>query len=147
MREDAYRYEDIINMPHHVSTKHPQMPVKDRAAQFSPFAALTGYESVIQETARRTDRRIEPDEYTKAELDAKLRILRGKIGSHPQITVTYFVPDERKEGGSYVTVTGNVRKIKEFEHMLVLEEGTEIPIEDIFEIDGIENREEITEQK
>ena len=107
------RYDDIINLPHHVSTKHPHMAPIDRAAQFSPFAALTGHDEAIKETARLTDERMELDENRKELLDARLQLLREHLGEKPTVTFTFFEPDERKSGGAYVTVTGSVKKIEE----------------------------------
>ena len=95
-------YDDIINLPHPTSTKHPRMPMSDRAAIFSPFAALTGHAAAIQETARLTDQRIELDEDTKAELDRKQKILMDYIADQPEVTITWFCPDEKKSGGAYV---------------------------------------------
>ena len=130
--KDASRYYDIINLPHHVSTQRPRMSMLNRAAQFSPFAALTGYEDSIQEAARLTDARIELDECEKAALDEKLRILQ----SDPQmyVSITYFVPDARKAGGAYVTAEGPIRKIEA--HVVRMADRTEIPIEDIVGIEG-----------
>ena len=99
-------YEDIINLPHHVSKTRPQMSMLDRAAQFSPFAALTGYDAAIKETGRLTDEKIEMDEDRKAALDMKQAYLIEMIDEQPEISVTYFLPDTKKSGGSYVTVTG-----------------------------------------
>ena len=99
------KYDDIIHLPHHVSATRPRMPMLDRAAQFSPFVALTGYEAAVRETARLTDQRVELDESAKAELDRKLRLLLSLPGQ-PEASITYFRPDERKEGGAYETVTG-----------------------------------------
>lgn len=127
-------YEDIIHLPHHRSKKHAPMPLIDRAAQFSPFAALTGHDAAIKETARLTDRKIELDEYEIEVLDERLRIIREQLTAKPEITVTYFLPDERKCGGRYVTVTGTVKKIDEYEKYLLLNEGTRILIEDILEL-------------
>lgn len=132
--EDLHRYDDMLDLPHHVSSSHPPMAVYDRAAQFSPFAALTGYESVIQETARTTERRVELDEYRKAELDALLQVIQARAASHPELSITYFVPDERKDGGAYVTVSGCVKKIDGSGRVLVLMDGTGIPIDEILEI-------------
>ncbi len=129
-------YEDIINLPHHVSTKRPQMPMSDRAAQFSPFAALTGYEDAVEETARLTDEKIELDESTQDLLDIKQHILMDAIAEQPEITVTYFKKDDRKAGGKYLTVTGNLKKIDEYERVLVLINGTKIPFDDIADIQG-----------
>lgn len=130
--EDTSRYDDIINLPHHVSTQRPHMSMLNRAAQFSPFAALTGYEDSIRETARLTDARIELDECAKAALDAKLQVIQ----SNPQmpVSITYFVPDARKSGGAYVTAKGCVRKIGP--RMVWMTDRTEIPIHDIIEIEG-----------
>lgn len=127
-------YDDILNLPHHRSKKHPHMPLIDRAAQFSPFAALTGHDAAIKETARLTDRKIELDEYEIAALDEKLQIIRTRLKYCPEITVTYFQPDERKAGGEYVTVTGNVKKIDEASKSLVMNDGERILIEDIIEL-------------
>ena len=127
-------YDDIINLPHHVSRKHPQMSIHDRAAQFAPFAALTGHGEAIAETARLTDRKIELDDYEKMKLDEKLLILQEDIMEMPEISVTYFCPDEKKEGGKYVTVTKALRKINEMERTLLMEDGMQIRIEDILEV-------------
>lgn len=127
-------YEDIIHLPHHRSKKHAPMPLIDRAAQFSPFAALTGHDAAIKETARLTDRKIELDEYEIEVLDEKLRTIREHLNTNPEISVTYFQPDERKSGGQYVTVVGNVRKVDEYEQCLLLNDGTRIVIEDILEL-------------
>lgn len=130
---DKHRYDDIIHLPHHISAKHPQMAISDRAAQFSPFAALTGYEAAIAETARLTTGKIELDEDGKAALDFKLKRLREKLSEQPKVTVTYFLSDERKDGGAYVTVTGSIKKIDDCGRALVLG-GKHIPMDDILEI-------------
>ncbi len=129
-------YDDIINLPHHASTSRPRMSAHDRAAQFSPFAALTGYDSAITETSRLTDTRVELDEYSKADLNEKLRIIQDQIDQQPEVSITYFQPDKMKSGGAYITAIGCVKKIDEFEHAVVMQDATKIPIEDIFEIDG-----------
>ena len=129
-------YEDIIHLPHHVSDKRPQMSAIDRAAQFSPFAALTGYDAAVQETARLTDSRIELDEEAMAALSDRLQIISDHLSEQPQIKVTYFKPDEKKAGGSYITKAGAVNKIDEYERALKLCDGTVIPIEDIYQIEG-----------
>lgn len=131
---DDHKYDDIINMPHHVSSKRQRMPMIDRAAQFSPFAALTGYDAAVKETARLTDKRIELDEYEKAALDEKLRV--ALENPEKEITITYFKPDARKDGGSYISNDGNIKKIDNYEGMVILTDGTEISIEDIVEIAG-----------
>ena len=127
-------YDDIIHLPHHVSQNHPQMPLRDRAAQFAPFAALTGYESAAGETARLTAERRELDPQEAAELNRRLAALIARLPDHPEVTVEYFVPDDRKAGGAYVTVTGRVRHISVPEKTLVMEDGTEIPMDDIASI-------------
>ena len=124
-------YDDIINLPHPTSQRHPRMPVRDRAAIFSPFAALSGHGAAIAETARLTDRRMELDEDTRAELDRKQAVLLEHIDKQPEITVTWFQPDERKDGGAYRTAAGRLRKFRELERDLVLADGTEIPLEDV----------------
>lgn len=134
--KDEHRYDDIIELPHHVSAIHPQMPVSDRAAQFAAFAALTGYEAAIRETARLTDERMELEEDTRALLDEKLTMLLELLPGQPGITVTYFQPDERKNGGHYVSVTGRIKKIDRYEHTLVMTDGRRIPLSEILELEG-----------
>ena len=128
-------YEDIINLPHHVSSRHPQMSIKNRAAQFAPFEAVTGYGSAVAETARLTDKRIILDEHATDELSTKLNILKEEIDDQPDIAVTYFLPDKKKDGGAYVTATGMLKKIDDFEHILVLVGSEKIPLDDIVEIE------------
>lgn len=130
------QYDDIINLPHHVSARHPKMPMSERAAQFSPFMALTGYEDVIRETARLTWQKPELSENVREELEGKMWILAEHIAEHPEITVSYFLPDERKEGGSMVRETGRLKKIDETERIIRLENGCEIRVDDILEIEG-----------
>ena len=141
---DYEKYADIIDLPHHQSATRPHMSVEDRAAQFSPFAALTGYEDAVEETARLTDERIELDEYRKDALNRQLNRLKeqlqtfGVSGMH-RVSVTYFVPDERKTGGAYVTVVGVPKKIREYERLIVMADGTEISIGEIIEIVGMQD--------
>ncbi len=130
------KYDDIINMPHHKSAKHPQMSMINRAAQFSPFAALTGHGEAIKETARLTDERVELDESVKAVIDERLQYIEENIKSKPTATVTYFEPDDRKEGGEYVTVTGKVKKIDSAANCIIMTNGMIIPICEIFNIEG-----------
>lgn len=125
-------YDDIINLPHPNSAKHPRMSMIDRAAQFSPFAALTGHGAAIEETARLTDRRIELTEEEKTVLDEKLRLLLETGGEG---MITYFPPDERKDGGAYVTKLGTIKKIDPLEGRVILTDRTAIPIKDILEIE------------
>ncbi len=127
-------YDDIINLPHHVSTKRPQMSMSDRAAQFSPFAALTGYSDAVEETSRLTDEKIELDESLKSVLDMKQRILMDSVSKHPEITVTYFKKDDKKAGGKYLTVTGNLKKLDEYECDIIFTSGVKIPFNDIVDI-------------
>ena len=126
-------YDDIINMPHPTSAKHPRMPLADRAAIFSPFAALAGHGAAIEETARLTDQRIELTEEEKTLLDEKLRLLleTGRVGAF-----TYFLPDGRKDGGAYVTTVGTIKKIDPLKGQVILTDRTAIPIEDILEIEA-----------
>ena len=129
-------YKDIINLPHHVSSKRPQMPMLDRAAQFSPFASLTGYDDAIHETGRLTDEKIDLSKEEKKTLDRKQQILSEKLSDHPALTITYFVPDAKKSGGAYVTKDGNLKKIDEFERWMMLTDGTKIPLDDVSDIES-----------
>lgn len=136
IEKETHKYDDIINLPHHVSAKHPQMELLDRAAQFSPFAALTGHEDSIRETARRTEEFLELEEDKKEQLDEKIHVLQENLWKKPEIIVTYFVPDEKKDGGAYVTYRGRIRKIDTYRHRLLFEDGTDVGMQYIFEIDG-----------
>jgi len=127
-------YEDIIGLPHHVSSTRPHMPMSGRAAQFMPFRALTGYEDAVQETARLTDEKAELTEDEKALLDVRLQRLADEIAAAPRVTVTYFRPDKKKAGGAYATVTGRLKRIDDREGLLILMEGERILIEDIADI-------------
>ena len=129
------KYDDIIHLPHPTSERHPQMSRQDRAAQFSPFAALTGLGAALQESARLTERRMIPDEYEQAELDKKLQYLRENLSQQPAAAITHFVPDARKEGGSYRRTEGRAPPPLEFEKQLVLTDGTTLAIEDILELE------------
>ena len=129
-------YDDILNLPHPTSENHPQMSVRERAAQFSPFAALTGHAAAIAETARLTDRKLELVEDAKAELDRRQAILQARIRERPEVTVTWFRPDGRKAGGAYVTTAGRLKKLDEILSALVLTDGTEIPLDDVFRLDS-----------
>ncbi|MCI8782732.1 MAG: YolD-like family protein [Dorea sp.] len=130
------KYQDIIHLPRHVSNTHAHMPVEDRAAQFAPFAALTGHHEAVKEAARLTDKRMELDEYCKEVINGKLQEIKERMGIKPKVSVTYFVPDIQKEGGAYVTVTGYVKKVDEYGRTLCLEDGTKILIDEIIEIKG-----------
>jgi hypothetical protein len=130
------KYDKIINLPHHVSSTRPHMSMIDRAAQFSPFAALTGYDAAVRETARLTEQKIELDEYEKAALDQRILLLQEHLKELPEVTITHFVPDERKDGGKYVSITEAVKKIDTYEKQIVLVDKSKIPIENILSIEG-----------
>ena len=127
-------YDDILHLPHPTSKRHPRMPIADRAAQFSLFAALTGHGAVIEETARVTDRRIELDEDAKEQLDQMLQLLLERMDEQPEVTVTWFSPDEKKAGGQYHTATGKLKRIDTQASRLILTDGNQIPLEDLLEI-------------
>lgn len=129
-------YQDIINLPHYVSKKRQQMPISDRAAQFAPFAALTGYEENIKEATRLTDTRIEIDEERKLILNDKLQIILNNIKDEPTITFTYFIYDDKKSGGKYINITNQVKKINITDGYITLIDKTKIPIEEIIDING-----------
>ncbi|MBQ5328346.1 MAG: hypothetical protein J6J15_04085 [Oscillospiraceae bacterium] len=131
---ECHRYDDVINRQHPTSKKHPRMSNMNRAAQFAPFAALTGYEESIEETARLTDRRIELSEYEIEELNAKLNFIQKHIKERPEVTITYFQPDERKEGGAYITATGKVRRIDEVNGVIVFEDERAFLIDEVVDI-------------
>lgn len=134
------KYDDIINLPHHVSLRHAPMPRQSRAAQFAPFAALVGYGDVIEETARLTERRIELDENAKAQLDLEFRRIIEKIKEKPIVTICYFEPDSEKEGGREVTVTSRLVKINLNQRYLFLKNGDKIALDDIYYIGCDDNR-------
>lgn len=129
-------YADIIDLPHHEPKTRMRMPRSNRAASFSPFAALSGYDDAVKETARLTDRQIEIGEDAKIALNDRLRIAMEQIENHPVITVTYFVADSRKDGGAYVKHTGVIKKIDECERKVIFRDQTAIPIDCIYEMDG-----------
>ena len=134
MENISHKYDDIINLPHHVSKKHPQMSLHDRAAQFSPFAALTGHKAAINETARLTDEKQILSEDVIAILNEQLNLIKENIGTNQTVTITYFVPDDKKSGGAYISHTGVVKKIDEYNHTVILTDKTVIPIEQISEM-------------
>ena len=128
------KYDDIINLPHHVSTMRHRMSMLERAAQFQSFRALTGYEDAVQETARLTEDRVELTADEKSILDRKLQSLADRISSKPQITVTWFRPDQKKTGGAYVTTTGQLKKLDDYAGALIMMGGERIVIENILDI-------------
>ena len=130
------KYREIIDLPHHVSKTRPQMQMSDRAAQFAPFAALTGYDAAIKETGRLTDERIELDVEALSALDMKYQLLMEALDEAPEVTITYFLPDERKAGGKYVSAVGAVKKIDDFERRITMQDGAKIPMDDVLSIEG-----------
>lgn len=130
------KYDEIMGLPHHVSKTRPQMPMSDRAAQFAPFAALTGYDSAIKETGRLTDERIELDVEALSALDMEYQLLMEAHDEAPEVTITYFQPDERKAGGKYVSAVGAVKKIDDFERRITMQDGAKIPMDDVLSIEG-----------
>ena len=126
--EYNHKYDDIINMPHHVSKKHPQMSLYARSAQFAPEA--------VKETARETENELDIDDELKAILDDKLQLIIEQKDNKPEVSITYFVKDKKKQGGAYITKTGIVKKIDSYNQILSLADNTEIPIKDIIDISG-----------
>ena len=137
------KYAAIAGVPHHVSRVHPQMSMEDRAAQFSPFAALTGYGDVILETQRLTDEKVELDEEALALLDEKYQILMCRMEEQPVVQITYFQPDERKEGGSYVTVTGVVRRVDDVMRKITMQDGNEIEMGEILNVEEVSYKDRV----
>ncbi len=135
---DSHRYDDIIHLPHHVSDprRHPQMPTRKRAAQFSPFAALRGYMDLIREAERVTEERRELSEDMEEEINQKLQVLHQNIDLHPEISITYFIPDKKKAGGAYVTSSGPVKEIDIKKRILVMADETVIPLDEIFDFES-----------
>jgi len=134
VHKNTKTYDDIIDLPRPRSSNRKPMSQSDRAAQFSPFAALTGFEGAIKESARLTDKRIELDENEKSILDEKLRNIQEQLGTHQEIEILFFQPDEMKVGGKFILERGLVKKIDAYERIVVMQNGTKIPIEDIAEI-------------
>ena len=131
-----HKYDDIIEMEHHISKKHPQMSLYARSAQFAPFAALTGYEDAVRETGREVENRIDIGDELKNILDTKIHILTEKTDKRIETTFTYFLPDLTKNGGKYINITGIVKKIDNYNQRIILEDKTEIPINEIIDISG-----------
>ena len=131
------KYDDIIDLPHFVSKKYPQMSMRDRAAQFSPFAALTGYDAAIKETTRLTDRRVDLDDDVLQKLDEKMCVIRKRLdnGESVKIRITYFEEDLRKEGGRYLDLSGEIKRIDVYRNVVVFRNGDRIPIDDIMNIE------------
>lgn len=136
MHDNENQYDDIISLPHHQSTTRPRMSNHDRASQFAPFAALTGHDNAIKETARLTDDCVQLDEDRMAILSVKMQVIIDNISERPKVSVTYFVPDENKSGGAYESKIGSVRRIDEYERVVIFTDGDIVPIDRITDIDG-----------
>ena len=136
-RQESFPYADMLRLPRHVSSRRQPMIRLNRAAQFAPFDALAGYSEAVQETARLTDRRIGPDDDTLARLNRRLqRLAEALAGSQPEVTFLCFIPDEKKEGGAYRRITGRVRRMDEVGQLILLTDGTAIPMDSIDDLDG-----------
>ena len=133
---ENFPYEDIVNYPPHISKRHPQPTMMDRAARFAPFAAITGYEEMVLEEARVTEERVDLDEGALSLLNEKLNMIQEFLDEEPEVTITYFEPDKKKSGGAYVSVTGTVKRIDEYEHLVLMNDGKKIYIEDIYAIES-----------
>lgn len=129
-------YADIIDLPRPISKTRPKMSANNRAAQFAPFAALAGHEEAVKETARLTEERIELDEYVKDALSRRLQFIKDRIKEQPRLSITHFKPDSKKTGGSYITSSGRVKKVQEYERIIVMTDGTEIPLDEVISIEG-----------
>lgn len=128
------KYDDIINLEHHISSKHKRMTIKERAAQFAPFSALTGYSDAIKETARITDEKIELDENQKKIINSKLQIIKNKIDLKPTISLVCFKQDKKKQGGSYITIKGTIKKIDIQNQKIIMDDNKKIDINDLIDI-------------
>lgn len=135
--KDEHRYDDIINLPHHQSTERAHMSLHDRAAQFAPFAALTGHEEAIEETARVTDEKTTLDESTVAKINEMLFDIAQHLSEKKTVSITYFVPDKKKSGGVYLTDVGIIKKIDELEQTVLMDSGMMIPMQEIRNIEYI----------
>ena len=130
----THDYDDIINLPHYEPKHHPRMSMWNRAAQFAPFAALTGYDAAIQESNRVTEDWINLEESGNEELNRKMELILSKLSEQPHVTIEYFVPDEHKEGGSYQSYTGNIKRSDEYEKTMVMTDGKKIQLKMITNI-------------
>ena len=133
---EKFPYEDIVNFPPNISKKHPQPTMMDRAARFAPFAAITGYEEMVLEEARITEEHIDLDEGALSLPNEKLNMIQEFLDEEPEVTITYFEPDKRKSGGAYVSITGVVKRIDEYEHLVIMTDGKKILIDDIFGLES-----------
>ena len=135
--KDEHRYDDIMQLPHHQSTKRAHMSLHDRAAQFAPFAALTGHEAAIEETARLTEEEITLDEAAIATINEILYEISQHLSEKWKVSITYFRPDARKQGGAYLTDVGCIQKIKDTEHLVIMDSGMHIKMEQIIKIEVV----------
>lgn len=137
MPKECHKYDDIIHLSHHISSRHPQMSPLNRAAQFSPFAALTGHGAAIRETARQTDTFVELEEDQVQQLDQFLRQLQTELSREPEVKITYFQPDMRKDGGTYITISKKLQKIDQCHHTLLFTDGTTLPVRMLYSIERV----------
>lgn len=128
------KYDDIINLPHHVSKTRNPMSLYNRAAQFAPFAALTGYDDAIEETARLTETKVELSDELKNDLNQKINFIKNNIKVHPEITIKYFVRDNKKSGGIYKSLTSIIKKVDDFNKCLIFADNTNVYFDDIISI-------------
>lgn len=133
---EYFPYEDIVNLPRHISKVHPQATMADRAARFSPFAAISGYEDMVKEAARVTEERIDITDATKELLNEKLNMIIEFLDEVPEVTITYFEPDKKKDGGAYISITGTVKRIDEYERIVLMSDDKKIRIEEIYAIES-----------
>ena len=133
---EKFPYEDIVNLPPHISKRHPQPTMMDRAARFAPFAAITGYEEMVLEEARVTEERIDLDEGVLSLLNEKLNMIQEFLDEEPEINITYFEPDKKKAGGAYIDIIGTVKRIDEYECLVIMTDGKKIRIEDIYSLES-----------
>ena len=133
---EYFPYEDIVNLPRHISKVHPQATMADRAARFSPFAAISGYEDMVKEAARVTEERIDITDATKELLNEKLNMIIEFLDEEPEVTITYFVPDKKKDGGAYISITGTVKRIDEYERIVLMSDDKKIRIDEIYAIES-----------
>ena len=133
---ERFPYEDIINIPRHISKTRPEPSIADRAARFSPFAAISGYEDMVREAARETEERVEITDATKEQLNEKLNMIAEHLNEEHEVTITYFEPDKKKSGGAYISTTGVVKRIDELKRIVVMKNNKKIRIDDIYTLDS-----------
>ena len=133
---EYFPYEDIVNLPRHISKVHPQATMADRAARFSPFAAISGYEDMVKEAARVTEERIDITDASKELLNEKLNMIIEFLDEEPEVTITYFEPDKKKDGGAYISITGTVKRIDEYERIVLMSDDKKIRIDEIYAIES-----------